>query len=306
MFDGQIMENFIITITYLLIGMGLRRIPDFYKETGLVLNLFVIYISLPALVLLKVPELVFSGSLLVPAVMPWAMLLLSSAAILSLSKFLRWDRPTTGCLLLLVPLGNTSFLGIPMVKAFFGEQAILYAVLYDQLGSFLALATYGSLIIALYGTGKGRPTIRMVVRKIISFPPFIALLLAIILKVAPYPPIAVTLLKGLASTLVPIVMIAVGFQLTLRLNRAVTVQMGIGLGIKLIVAPVVALLLCKLAGVAGGEVAQVSIFEAGMPPMVSAGALAILADLSPPLTAALVGIGIVLSFATLPILYQLM
>ncbi len=51
---------------------------------------------------------------------------------------------------------------------------------------------------------------------------------------------------------------------------------------------------------------QVSIFEAGMPPMVSAGVLAILANLSPALTAALVGIGIVLSFATLPILYQML
>jgi predicted permease len=299
------MENFIITITYLLIGMALRRIPDFHKETGSVLNLFVIYISLPALVLLKVPDLVFSEKLLVPALMPWAMLLVSAAAILLLSRLLRWDGPTTGCLLLLVPLGNTSFLGIPMVKAFFGDQAIPYAVLYDQLGSFLALATYGSLIIALYGTGNRKPTIRLVIKKIITFPPFIALLFAFVLKSSPYPPIAVTILQGLAATLVPLVMIAVGFQLTLRLNRQITAQLGIGLGIKLIAAPVVALLTCKLAGMAGGEAARVSIFEAGMPPMVSAGALAILANLSPPLTAALVGIGIVLSFATLPVLYHL-
>jgi predicted permease len=66
-----------------------------------------------------------------------------------------------------------------------------------------------------------------------------------------------------------------------------------------------ALFLCKIAGLEG-EAVQVSIFEAGMPPMVSAGALAILANLSPALTAALVGIGIILSFATLPMLYQML
>lgn len=299
------MENFAITITFLLIGVALKRLPDFSDETGNVLNLLVIYISLPALVLLKIPELVFSKNLLVPALMPWGMLLFSCALILFLSKLLKWERATTGCLLLLIPLGNTSFLGIPMVKAFFGDQAIPYALLYDQLGSFLALATYGSLILALYGTRGGNPTIKSVLKKVVSFPPFIALVLAFLLKVFPYPPIAVNLLKILASTLVPLVMIAVGFQLTLQLDRKVTSQLCIGLSIKLIVAPVTALFLCKIVGLEG-EAVQVSIFEAGMPPMVSAGALAILAKLSPTLTAALVGIGIVLSFVTLPMLYQLL
>jgi len=299
------MENFVVTITCLLIGMAVKRMPTFPAETGKVLNLFVIYISLPALVLLKIPELTFSRDLLVPALMPWGMLLFSAALVLSLSRLLRWERATTGCLLLLIPLGNTSFLGIPMVRAFFGEQAIPYALLYDQLGSFLALATYGSLILAFYGTGESRPNLERVVKKVLSFPPLLALVLAFILKAFPYPPLAVNLLTILSSTLVPLVMIAVGFQLTLQLDKKVVSQLSIGLSIKLIIAPITALLVCKGVGLEG-EAVQVAIFEAGMPPMVSAGALAILANLSPALTAALVGIGIVLSFATLPILYQLL
>jgi predicted permease len=299
------MENFIITITFLLIGVALKRLPDFPDETGNTLNLFVIYISLPALVLLKIPELVFSKSLLIPTLMPWGMLFFSSALVWILSRLLKWDRATTGCLLLLIPLGNTSFLGIPMVRAFFGDQAIPYALIYDQLGSFLALATYGSLILAFYGTAESKPTIESVIKKVISFPPFIALVFAFAIRGIPYPSIAVDLLRILASTLVPLVMIAVGFQLRLQLNRKLTSQLSIGLSIKLIIAPLAAILLCKMFGLRG-EAVQVSIFEAGMPPMVSAGALAILAKLSPALTAALVGIGIVLSFATLPVLYQLL
>ena len=299
------MENFIITITFLLIGVALKRLPDFPDETGNTLNLFVIYISLPALVLLKIPELVFSKSLLIPTLMPWGMLFFSSALVWILSRLLKWDRATTGCLLLLIPLGNTSFLGIPMVRAFFGDQAIPYALIYDQLGSFLALATYGSLILAFYGTAESKPTIGSVIKKVISFPPFIALAFAFAIRGTPYPSIAVDLLRILASTLVPLVMIAVGFQLRLQLNRKLTSQLSIGLSIKLIISPLAAILLCKMFGLRG-EAVQVSIFEAGMPPMVSAGALAILAKLSPALTAALVGIGIVLSFATLPVLYQLL
>lgn len=301
------MENFVVTISFLLIGMTLKRVPDFSAETGKVLNLFVIYISLPALILLKIPDLIFSQNLLIPALMPWVMVFFSAALVLLLAGILQWDRATTGCLLLLLPLGNTSFLGIPMVKAFYGDRAISYALLYDQLGSFLALATYGSLILALYGTGKNNPTFRGVFKKVILFPPFIALLVAFVIMVRnfAYPPITVHLLQVLSSTLVPLVMIAVGFQLTLRLDGKTISQLGIGLAIKLIAAPLAALFLCKMLGLRG-EAMQVSIFEAGMPPMVSAGALAILADLSPDLTAALMGIGIVLSFATLPVLHQLL
>lgn len=299
------MENFIITIAYLLIGLGLKRLRAFPEQTGTVLNLFVIYVSLPALVLLKVPELTFSSRILTPVVMPWLMLLASAGLILLLARLLAWDRPTTGCLLLVVPLGNTSFLGIPMVKVFFGEAAIPYVVLYDQFGSFLALATYGSLILGLYSSAGVRPDLTSVLKKIASFPPFLALLAALLLRNFAYPAVATSLLQALAATLVPVVMIAVGYQLTLRLKRAVLGQMGVGLAIKLVAAPLLALLLCRLAGL-NDEPARVAIFEAGMPPMVSAGALAILADLSPPLTAALVGLGIILSFVTLPLLYQLL
>ena len=64
------MENFIIIITFLLLGVALKRTPAFSDETGNVLYLIVIYISLPALILLKIPALVFSKGLLVPAIMP--------------------------------------------------------------------------------------------------------------------------------------------------------------------------------------------------------------------------------------------
>jgi hypothetical protein len=256
-------------------------------------------------VLLKIPELEFSSSLLVPTLMPWVMLLITSLAILLLARLFAWSRSITGSLLLLVPLGNTSFLGIPMVNAFFGPEAIPYAVIYDQLGSFLALATYGTVVLAVYGGGAGRPGGLDVGRKIITFPPFISLLLAVALKSSVYPPVVLTILQALGATLVPVVMIAVGFQLTIRISREALTPLGFGLALKLVAAPLVALGLCRLFGL-DGEAVNVSVFEAGMPPMVSAGALAVLADLSPALTAALVGLGIILSFLTLPALFYLL
>lgn len=281
-------------------GMGLRRLPNFPKETAQVLNLFVIYLSLPALVLLKVPLLKISMEILVPVSMSWAMLAISALLVVILAKILTWEDEVIGVLLLLIPLGNTSFLGIPMVQAFLGDNGIPYAVLYDQFGSFLALATYGAVVLALYGSGR-KPTAAAIVTRIINFPPFIALILAFACRSVTFPHPLMALLNGLAATLVPLVMVAVGFQLTLRLSPEVIKPLGAGLFIKLAVAPLIALLFCRFLGL-NSLAARVSVFEAGMPPMVSAGALAIMAGLSPKLTAALIGLGIILSFLTLPLL----
>jgi len=299
------MENFILIIAFILVGMGLRRIPQFPDNSAQVLNLFVIYVSLPALVLLKVPELSFSRALLIPALMPWVMLFFSAGIIIGLSRIFEWDRETIGALLLLVPLGNTSFLGIPMVQVFFGEKGIPYAVLYDQLGSFLALATYGSAVIAIYDQGDDKPTLNSVVKRSCIFPPFISLLVALALHSVSLPDSFVFLLETLAGTLVPVVMIAVGFQLTLRLSSDVLKPMAAGLMVKLLLAPCLAFILCRALGL-NGIATQVSVFEAGMPPMVSAGAMAIMAGLSPKLTAAMVGFGMFISFFTLPLLFKIL
>jgi hypothetical protein len=298
-------ENFILILAYLLIGGGIRRLPQFPEQTAAVLNLFVIYVSLPALVLRTVPGLAPSRALLTPALMPWAMLALTAVAVLALARLRRWTRETTGSLLLLAPLGNTSFLGIPMVKSFLGEAAVPYAVIYDQIGTFLGLATWGSVVLAVYGRDAQRPTTATVARKVATFPPFLALLLAFALRPVGFHAVVARILEALAGTLVPVVMIAVGCQLRLRIGRDVVGPLVAGLTLKLVAAPLAALGLCRALGIEG-TAASVSIFEAGMPPMISAAALALLAGLAPELSAALVGVGILLSFATLPALALLL
>ncbi len=300
------MENFIITLAYLFLGMALRltrRLPGDFSNS---LNLFVIYVSLPALVLLKVPGMRLGKELLLVAILPWVMMAFGAVAVLLMSRINKWNSQVTGCLLLMACLGNTSFLGIPMVRAFFGEHGVSFAIIYDQLGSFLGLATYGSLVLAIYGKeSKAAPGLHEISMKIITFPPFIALILAFFLKfMPPLPQVAHQVLSSLGATLVPVVMIAVGYQLRLRLEPGTLGPLASGLFLKLVAAPAFALLTVRLLGM-GGEPARVAVFEAGMPPMVSAGALAILANLSPRLTAALVGAGIFLSFLTLPVLYRL-
>jgi predicted permease len=297
------MEQVLPFLILLAAGQVMRRIPGFPVDTDRSLNLYVIYVALPALVLLQVPKLVLSSELLAPLLMPWLVVLVSGSLVLMVCRVFGWSREITGALLLMVPLGNTSFLGIPMVEMFFGISEVKYAILYDQFGSFLALSTYGTFVLALYGGGE-KPSLSKILRKIVFFPPFIALVVALMLRPVSFPVWLVSMLEMTARSLVPVVLVAIGFQMRLRMPTSEFMPFAAGMTIRLLITPVIFILACRVFGLTGPAI-QVSLFETAMPSMVTAGALASIAGLEPRLTSALVGYGILVSFVTLPFIFHL-
>ena len=295
------METVLPFFILLLIGRLLQYFNLFPAETDKTLNLYVIYIALPALILLQVPKLEFSGNILTPFVMPWLVVIFSSLSVLLLSRVTHWSRETTGALLLMVPLGNTSFLGLPMVERFFGSAGVPYAVVYDQFGSLLALCSYGTLILAIYGSGTG-PGLTGIIKKVILFPPFLALIAALYLHGTSFPGWVSSLLSMTAKSMVPVVMVAIGFQMRLMLPKDELLPLAAGLTLRLLVTPIVFLFGCTLFNLSGPAV-QVSLIETAMPPMVTAGALASVAGLKPQLSSAMAAYGILLSLFTLPLIY---
>lgn len=302
------MANFIFIAGYVVIGLLLQRSRQFPQNTGQILNAYVIYVALPAVVLQKIPSLTFGKELLYPALMPWLLLLLTVPVILALAKWLNWSRLTTGAMLIVVPLGNTSFVGFPMIEAFFGTEGIPYALLYDQLGSFFILSIYATIVAAIYshepGTSAQRPSAGAIAWRIAKFPPFVALVIAFAARGLSYPEVLSQFIDSLAITLVPVIMVAVGFQLKFRLPQEDRAPLYWALGLKLIATPLVALAVLYGFGLEQLAV-QVTIMEAAMPAMISAGALAIMAGLAPTLSAAIVGYGVILCFVTLPLWYAL-
>lgn len=299
------MINFAVLGLYLLIGFILKRTGKCPDNTAQVLNLYVIYAALPGVIFSKVPTLEFSSELLVPVIIPWVLLTIVAAFIAVLGRVLNWRRDVVGALLVCVPLGNTSFFGFPMIEAFYGSDAIVYGLLYDQFGSFFGLAIYSTIIIALYREQGDKPTVRNITRQIVSFPPVIALILALLTKTLSYPTVFQQLIESLAVTLVPVIMIAVGFQLKFRLPKGSKTPLAIGLITKLVLMPALAIGLLFGFGF-DSDLIQVTVFESAMPPMITAGAVTIMAGLAPKLSAAMIGYGILFSFVSLPLVYEIL
>ncbi|MDP3266799.1 MAG: AEC family transporter [Sulfuricurvum sp.] len=287
------MEQFIFIIVLLLIGILLQKADapaDFSKS----LNVFVIYVSLPATVLIQVPKITLNASALSTILIPWLLLPIMFYLVILMTKNYATD--VRAALLLVIPLGNTSFVGIPIIKTLLGSDAIGYVLMYDQFGTFLMLALYGSAIISYYEIGKIHK--RLILKKLFYFPPFFFLLFALSfgkmpLSVYPY-------LEILSSTLVPLALVSVGYSLRFS-GELDYFLLSKALVLKLIVMPLIAFALLFKLGV-DPMALQVSVLESGMPSMITAGALAIAAGFAPALSAAMVGYGIIICLITLPLI----
>ena len=117
-------------------------------------------------------------------------------------------------------------------------------------------------------------------------------------------PILSKVLASFSSTIVPMALVAVGLQLQFKLPKEDLKPFSIALVIKLIIAPIFAIIICKIFSW-DNEVSVVSIMESAMAPMITAGAIASMAGLAPRLSSAIVGYGILISFITTAILFKL-
>ncbi|QKF77734.1 AEC family transporter [Arcobacter defluvii] len=297
------MENFILIILAMSIGYIINRLNIFSKDAPMILNQFLIYISLPAMILLQIPKLDISIEAIIPIIISWTVMTLSAVIILFLSKIFNFSKEVTGCLMLVAVLGNTSFIGIPIITSYMGESSIPYILVYDQLGNFIALAIYGTFIASFYSSNS-KVTFRLITFKVLTFPPFIALMVGLLLIGTEFNQVTIKVLSAFSSTIVPLALVAVGLQLQLKLQKEEIKPFSIALIVKLFIAPIIAIIICKTFDWYN-TASIVSIMEAAMPTMITAGAIASMAGLAPKLSSAIVGYGTIISLFTTGIFYTL-
>ncbi len=319
--------NFLVIIIFIGFGWVAKNYHWTNQKHINLVNWYVIFICLPAIILLKIPQLNIDQSVIFPVLMAWMLIPVAAVFILLLARVYAWPKEIVGCLLLIVCFGNTSFVGFPIIQAFYGEKALAYAVIYDQVGSFLSLAIVGNFFIAKYSVKETKSSVketnhsvkpsnpsqqqitsnhsnRVFLIKVISFPPFVALMLAFAIGDFDFPQAISYLFWLISLTLVPATMFLVGSHFELRISDPLIRPLGWAIATKMLVLPSCGLIILLLFEQHGLH-AQVTLMESAMPPMVTASILAIHAKLAPKLAAAAVGYGLVAAILVIPAVYLL-
>ena len=297
------MTSYLIILTLIAAGWVFARTDILPSATPEVLNRVVITLCLPALIVIHLPSLEPAWSLVPLVLIPWLLLLATVAVIVPLARSLALSRDATAALLVLIPLGNTSFLGFPLIEALLGSEYLRLAVVYDQFGSFLIVCTHVLFVVGWYSEGEN-PNVKSMAGRIVTFPPFLALLFALVLGNHWFPGWLMEIAERFADMLLPLVTLAIGMSLQLRLVRRDRLPLLIGLTGKLIVLPGLAVLLALAFG-AERDIALVAVLESAMPPMITAAALLTSAGLAVRLAPALVAWGVLCSALTVPFWFWL-
>jgi predicted permease len=289
-------------LVVLLVGLAAGAV---FRHTGKVgadaqhaVGFWVLTIALPALALRVMHEVTFPRSIVAVVAVPYLLFAVTCLLYLAAARVLSLSRDTVVALIATTACANTSFVGIPMVTAFFGASQVPIAVLVDQLGSFVLLSTVVTALVATAGTTGARVAPREIICRIATAPPLLALLAGLALRPVGYPGWLTTVLTQLGDTLTPLALFAIGLQLEVRAARRWRRELSLGLAIKVVVAPGLVIAGYALVGSLHDRATQVALFEATMPPMVAGALMAARRGLATPLPSMLVGLGVPLSLLT--------
>lgn len=300
------MSNLILLFVCLIIGIVLKKskiIPENFHTS---LNAFVINISLSAFSLYYISKIELNSSVIYPVLVVWIGIFAAILFFAGLGKIFGWKSSLIGALIMCAGFGNTSFVGIPLIQAMYGEEGLKTVMLVDQPG-FVALSTVGILVANFYSGSKD--SLLKHLSKILKFPPFIAFVVALLLNIfsIEIPKDFDEVLMKLGATTVPLALVSVGSQMQWKkIEKKEGFHLFIGLLFKLVLLPLLILVIYKYIFHQSGDVIDICILEAAMAPMITAAIIASAHDLEPKFCNLMVAVGIPLSILTVGIWHLLL
>lgn len=279
-------------------GIAVRGLVGPRDAVTALIDRYVIGVALPALIVSKMSRAHLGQETVVPVAMAWMVMGLSVAVVLVTARWRRWPAPVTGAVLMVGVLGNTSFLGLGVVGTLLGTDHLPAAISYDQLGSFLGLATYGAVVAGRFGNGA--PGWRPVAGRVFRFIPFLALLISPVIALCEPTDLLYRVLDVPGATVGIAAMFSLGWRLSPGVWNESPDAVLTALVVKMIVAPLIVVLIGLALGGVDTVAWRASVLQSGAPPMVTAGLVAVSAGLDPKVVASAVGMGTIASVVLLP------
>ena len=297
------MTNFILIGVCIIAGMLFRWSKILPADAHKGINAFIIYLALPAVSFKYLPHIAWSPQLLLPALSPiivwlggWIYVTLTTAKS-TLSK------SSVGGLKLSAGLSNTSFVGFPLIMAYFNEKAIGIAIICDQV-TFTLLATVG-VVVAVMASQKQQLSAGLIIKRVLRFPPFLGCVAALTIPHFVNISILDPFFDKLAATVAPLALFSIGLQLQFAGWRGEMKWLTSTLLYKLLLAPalvMIVVIIFRLKGI----IPQISVFEAAMPTLLTSGVVAEEYGLNPKLSNLIIGAGIIVALGTTAVWWYLL
>lgn len=278
-----------------------------HQRLPLALGQFLFWVGIPLSIIGFTRRADLSGPVyLAPAVAWGAMLLglLCSRLWIGL-RGQTWTRPTQGSFSLASMLGNTGYIGYPVVLLLpqLGVTVFSWALFYDALGTLLGSYGLGAILAAEFGgrpPGFSRPAWVSWPLEVLRNPIILAFGTGLALKPLPLPPWLDDLLYAIAWGVVMLSLLLMGLRIQQLNTWRHLSRAGVAMAIKLLLLPLAVGLALTALGI-DGPPRLVMVLQAGMPSAFSNLVLAEAYDLDRELSVTCVGLSSVGLLLTLPL-----
>lgn len=289
------------------IQIGQEPSQRLHQTFPLALGKFLFWVGIPLSIIGFMRRADLSGPVyLAPAVAWGAMLLgLLCSRLWIVLWGNTWSRPTQGSFALASMLGNTGYIGYPVVLLLpqLGVSVFSWALFYDALGTLLGSYGLGAILAAEFGDrphSPSRPAWVSWPLEVLRNPIILAFGAGLILKAIALPPWLDTLLYRIAWGVVMLSLLLMGLRIQqLRSWRHLS-RAGVSMAIKLLLLPLAVGVGLTLVGI-DGPPRLVMVLQAGMPSAFSNLVLAEAYDLDRELSVTCVGLSSVGLLLTLPL-----
>ncbi len=285
----------VLVLSSFLVAVAVGHVLPAARKWAPWLEGYVLWVALPAVTIRAIPELHLGVGTMAAPLVAWVGIACGMAVVTWYCRRVPVSRGTKGTMLLTASLGNTAFLGFPLVEAVRGHGALGTAVVYDQIGSFLGLAIVGSMVTATFGSGPDASA-REILRRIVTFPPFIGVCIGVVLRIVGEGVPGSEVLRILGVPMGACALACIGLRLQLQWPIRQRREALVVLGWKMLLFPSVVWMVVRWADLDG-----TILLQAAMPPMAMSGVLAARHDLDVELASFVVGVGLLCSVVMIPL-----
>jgi predicted permease len=307
-----------------LLGWVLGRLLP--KRVPTLIGQFLFWIGVPVSIITFLRGADLSGAIWIAPVMAWIAILLGaglawiwiqfklkgglgvvshqqSSSLIPLNQLSgasveSWSKPAQGSFLLSAMVGNTGYLGFPVILALVGQKYFGWALFYDMLGSAIGAYGLGVVVAARFGTQV--KSIWQLVRAILYNPALWSLGLGLGFRQIPLPEVAERSLQGFAWSVIALSLILIGMRLSQLDSWNRLGQVSVSLGIKMLLVPLVLGIVLVQLGITGAP-QLVIVLQMGMPPAFATLVLAEVFDLERDFAVTALAVGSIGLLLTLPI-----
>ena len=297
------MINFVLIAVCIIAGMIFKSTKTIHPDAHKGINTWVLYLALPAVSFKYLPKVQWSLEMLFPILSTVLIAVGSWILVLFYSRIKNYSRRSRSTMELASGYSNTSFIGFPLIAAFYGEQYLSIAIICDQT-MFLMLSTMGIITALKGGSKSGKISSIFILKRLFTFPPFLGCISALILSQFFNLDFAEPLFDKLAATVAPLALFSVGLQLKFNGWRKLIPQISTSMLYKLILAPLCVLVLALVFDIKE-DIAKISILEAAMPTVITSSIIAEQFRLNTKLINLIIGISILVGFVTTGIWFEI-